>query len=112
MASAEHVERTVHDLMQRFQDLDPTLRSSYSLDRTVSCTVTDLDQVWSGRLCDEGLLDVSIDGADKAQVRLAVSSDDLVALAEGRLSVASAFATGRLRVQAAPLDLLKLRTLL
>ena len=112
MATPEQVETTVLGLVQRLQALDPELRRRHALDRTVSCRVTDLEQVWTGRLCDEGLLDVSTEGAERAQVRLAVSSDDLVALADGRLSVASAFATGRLRVQAGPLDLLKLRTLL
>jgi hypothetical protein len=112
VATPEQVEQTVRALVQRLGDLDPDLRRKHAIDRTVSCRVTDLEQVWSGRLCDGVLLDVTTSQADKAQVRLAIASDDLISLAEGRLSVAQAWATGRLRVQAGPLDLLKLRTLL
>ena len=56
---------------------------------------------------DEGLVGLHRDG-DKAQVRVSVSSDDLVALVAGSLAVPTAVATGRLRVHASPLDLLRL----
>lgn len=112
MATAEEVEQTVQGLVTRLHALDPELRRKHAINRTVSCRITDLEQVWTGRLCDEGLQDVTTAPRDKAQVRLALTSDDLVALAAGRLSVGQAWATGRLRVQAGPLDLLKLRALL
>lgn len=102
----------MHDLVQRLGDLDPELLKRHAIERTVSCRVTDLGIVYTGRLCDQGLLDLTTEAADKAQVRLAISSDDLIALAEQRLAVAAAFATGKLRVQAGPLDLLRLRALL
>lgn len=112
MATPEQVETAVRELVQRLRDLDDEVRRRHAVDRTVSCRVTDHDQVWTGRLCQEGLLDVTSASTDRAQVRLAVASDDLIALTEGRLSASSAWATGRLRVQAGPLDLLKLRALL
>ena len=40
------------------------------------------------------------------------TSDDLIALLAGELSPPTAWATGRLKVEASVLDLLKLRTLL
>ncbi len=45
-------------------------------------------------------------------MRLAAASDDLLALVDGELSPPMAWATGRLKVQASPLDLLKLRALI
>ena len=48
----------------------------------------------------------------QAQVRLAASSDDLVALVAGDLTLGAAWATGRLVVEASVLDLLRLRSLL
>jgi hypothetical protein len=45
-------------------------------------------------------------------VRLTVGSNDLLALTQRRLTVGSAFATGRLRIQASPLDLLRLSSFL
>ena len=53
------------------------------------------------------------DGEDpKAQIKLAVASDDLLALMAGRLHFASAWAGGRISVKAGFRDLLKLRKLL
>lgn len=112
MATIEQVWATVHGLVARLGALEPEVRRKYIAERTVSCRLSDLDVVFVGRLCDDGLLDVHTEQADRAQVRLACSSDDLIALAEGRLAAPTALATGRLRVQAGPLDLLKLRQLI
>ncbi len=112
MATPIEVAAAVGSLVARLAAVDPALRRRYCNDRTVSCHVSDLDLVWSGRLGDDGLQDVTTAPADRAQIRLTVSSDDLVALAQGRLAATSAWAGGRLRVQAGPLDLLTLRTLL
>lgn len=112
MATPGEVEAAVHALVARLGAVDPDLRRRYCADRTVSCHVTDLDLVWSGRLGERGLEDVTTAAADRAQIRLTVGSDDLVALADGRLGPGAAWAGGRLRVQAGPMDLLMLRTLL
>ena len=48
----------------------------------------------------------------QGQVKLSANSDDLIALIEGRLSVPTAWATGKLKIDASMLDLLKLRSLL
>ena len=51
-------------------------------------------------------------GVTDRQVRLAATSDDLVALVAGALTPPAAWATGRLTVEASVLDLLRLRALL
>ena len=83
--------------------------------RRLSCRVPDLDVTFVGQLRDGSLHDLytAEDGAAvEAQVRLTVPSDDLVALTDGRLSFATAWARGRLKIDASMMDLLKLRTLL
>lgn len=112
MATAAEVESALLSVVARLDQVDPETRGKHVLDRTVSCTVPDLGVVWSARLCDEGLRDLTCAPVEQAQVRLQVGSDDLLALAAGRLPVVTAWATGRLRVDARVLDLLKLRTLL
>lgn len=112
MASPQDVEAAVLRITALLAAVDPDVRARLSEDRTVSCRVRDLDVVWSGRLCDDGLVDLTAQDTERAQVRLSVGSDDLVALAEGRLSAPAAWATGRLTVQAGPMDLLRLRALL
>jgi hypothetical protein len=116
VATLEECERAVHGLAQRLAEVDPELRSRHLLERTVACRIPDLDVVFQGRLAPEGLVDLTLDVDDgdrrSAQVRLTTSSDDLLRLAEGRLAVPAAWATGRLKIEASVLDLLRLRSLL
>jgi len=114
VASRTECDSAVRLIIDKLAEVDPDLRCRYTVDRSVSCRVSDLGMTYSARLCDDGLCDLSMDGdvASRAQVRLTVASDDLLALVHGRLTVPSAWALGKLRVQASPLDLLKLRTLL
>jgi putative sterol carrier protein len=48
----------------------------------------------------------------RADITLRVGSDDLVDLVEGRISFLSAFTSGKVRVDASIVDLLRLRSLL
>lgn len=111
MASRTDCDSAVQRLIDRLAEVDPEVRRRYVVERTVSCRVADLGVTYSGRLCDDGISGLSTQDDLKAQVRLTVDSDDLLALVEGRLAPGTAWAVGRLRVQANPLDLLKLRTL-
>ncbi len=112
MATLPEVDRALRDLVARLTEVDPEVRRKHALDRTVSCQVDDLDVVYSAKVGDDGLSALTTAPCEAAQVRLKVASDDLVALTEGRLGVPTAWATGRLHVEASLLDLLKLRTLL
>ncbi|MGF7236982.1 MAG: alkyl sulfatase, partial [Frankia sp.] len=52
------------------------------------------------------------DEAAAAQIVLTVRSDDLIALTDGSLPLATAWASGRLKVAASVRDLLRVRSLL
>lgn len=113
MASEAECDAAFHALAARLAEVPPEIRAKYVLDRRVSCRVSDLGLTWSARLSDEGLVGITTDEDDrKAQIRLSVASDDLVALVEGRTSVQKAVAMGRIRVQASPFDLLRLSSFL
>jgi hypothetical protein len=113
VATVEECEAALNSLAERLNGVDPDVRSKYVVQRTLSCRIRDLDVVFAGRVDDDGITDIRrVDGAGGAQVRLATSSDDLIALTEGRLGVPAAWATGRLKIEASVLDLLKLRSLL
>ena len=115
MASVQECELALLSLAARLAAVDPALRAQYVVTRTLACRVTDLDVVFLATLNDSGIEQLRCtdgDDTDGAQVRLAAHSDDLLALLEGELSPPVAWATGRLKVQASPLDLLKLRSLL
>jgi hypothetical protein len=83
------------------------------LDRSLSCRLTDLDQVVLGRLSSGSVRDLHAVPADpappKADIRLTMSSDDLVALTDGDLHFGKAWASGRVKLEAGLRDLLRLR---
>lgn len=112
MASESECETAVRSLVALLDQVDPETRSKYVLERSVSLRLSDLDVTWSARLSDEGLSDLTDADDERAQIRLTVGSDDLIALVEGRMAVPTAFATGRVRVQASPFDLLRMRSFL
>ncbi len=116
MATVEECRTALSKLAARLAEVDQDTRSKHAADRTLSLWLSDLDTGFSGRLVDGELVDVeaapSADAAGKAQLKLRCSGDDLVALTDGRLGAGTAWATGRLKIDASLPDLLRLRTLL
>jgi SCP-2 sterol transfer family len=113
MATLEEARAALGRIAGRLTDVDPDQLAKHVVERTVSCHVPDLHQVFVTRIHAGGLDEFQIvDGADSAQVRLTVNSDDLVALADDELGVAKAWATGRLKIEASLGDLLRLRKIL
>lgn len=112
MATVEECRVALEGLAERMSEAGTDVRRHTALNRSLSCHVTDLGITFSGQLRDGHIHDITTGTAPRAQIRLTVSSDDLVALLEGDLHFASAWAKGRLRVEASVLDLLKLRSLL
>lgn len=86
------------------------------LDRSLSCRVTDLDEVVLGRLSSGAVRDLHVlphgPAVPKADIRLTMSSDDLVAMVDGQLHFGQAWASGRVKLEAGLRDLLRLRKLL
>jgi hypothetical protein len=83
------------------------------LDRSVSCRFSDLDEVVVGRLAGGAVRDLHVlphgPAVPKADIRLTMASDDLIALTDGRLSFGKAWASGRVKLEAGLRDLLRLR---
>jgi hypothetical protein len=111
MATVEQCRQALADIAKRLES-DPDTAARVSLDRTLACHIRDLDVFFHGRL-HAGTVENLADGDDpKAQIRLAIGSDDLVAVVAGQLNFATAWASGRASVKASFTDLLKLRKLL
>ncbi|MEU9998029.1 SCP2 sterol-binding domain-containing protein [Streptomyces sp. NPDC050848] len=115
MATIEECRSALDRLSDNLLRADGEVRSATALDRSLSCHITDLDTTFTGRLTD-GRIQVrdTVQGPppDKAQIRLAMTGDDLVAMVDGELNFAKAWASGRVRLEAGFRDLLKLRSLL
>ncbi|MFI2643451.1 SCP2 sterol-binding domain-containing protein [Streptomyces sp. NPDC018610] len=115
MATIEECRAALEKLSDSMANADGDVRDAAALDRSVSCHITDLDVTFAGRLTG-GRIDVrdTVPGPppEKAQIRLAMSGDDLVALVGGELNFATAWGSGRVRLEAGLLDLFRLRKLL
>lgn len=112
MATVEECEQAIVSLAARLDSVDEELRKKHSVDRSISCTIPDLGVILSGRIVDGYIHDLQRSPLPTAQIRLTVSSDDLITLTEGNLNVATAWASGRLRIEASVMDLLRLRSIL
>ncbi|MGH3715880.1 MAG: SCP2 sterol-binding domain-containing protein [Micromonosporaceae bacterium] len=109
MATLEDCRAAVDRLADR---LASNTGGSMDLDRTVSLDITDLGSGFHGRLTGGRLTGIS-DGSDpRAKIKIKGRSDDLIAMIDGKLNLASAWASGQIKVDASMFDLIKLRTLL
>lgn len=109
MATIDECEAAVQALIG---SLAAKSDKAVGFDRTVSCAVSDLGEVFSARLSGGAVHDLTREIRPKANIRMTTGSDDLVALARGELKAAAAWTSGRLKVSASFADMLKLRTLL
>jgi hypothetical protein len=111
MATLEECEAALRDLAAQFADVDDD-RRRYAFDRTVCCHLTDLDTGFTGRLGADGLVQLTRGMSSAANVKVHCTSDDLLALTRGELSLGSAWAAGRIKIDASVFDLIKLRAVL
>ncbi|MEU1010624.1 sterol-binding protein [Streptomyces sp. NPDC005890] len=124
MATMEECRRALGKLSDNMQGAEGEVRAAAALDRSVSCHITDLDVTFIGRLTGGRIeVDDTLPGPppdsvrgdphrERAQIRLAMAGDDLVALVNGELNFATAWGSGRVRLEASLLDLFRLRKLL
>ncbi|MGW6459901.1 SCP2 sterol-binding domain-containing protein [Streptomyces sp. NPDC055078] len=115
MATTEECRSALKKLSNNLARAEGDVRGAVALDRSLSCHIRDLDITFTGRLQD-GRIEVAdtLTGPprEKAEIRLAMTGDDLVSLVDGDLNFAKAWASGRVRLEAGFRDLMRLRTLL
>jgi hypothetical protein len=111
MATVEQCEAAFNQLADRVATVSSAGRNTAPFDRTLSCTINDLSLIFAARLHDGKLLDIHQTTDPAAQVRMAMTSDDLLKLVDGELKMGAAWASGRIKVDASIMDLLKLRSI-
>ncbi|KND24902.1 SCP2 sterol-binding domain-containing protein [Streptomyces anulatus] len=115
MATMAECRSALRRLSDNLAAAEGDVRGTAALDRSLSCHIKDLDITFTGRLADGRILvRDTVEGPprEKAEIRLAMTGDDLVALVDGDLNFAKAWGSGRVRLEAGFRDLLKLRSLL
>jgi predicted lipid carrier protein YhbT len=110
VASAAEVERSIRSLMKRLSDASPNPDSIPN--RTILCVVPDIQTAYRVELQNAKLRGLKrVEATEKTDARITARSDDLVALIDGRLGIAYAFLTGKVRIDAPASDLMMLRAL-
>jgi putative sterol carrier protein len=113
VATKAEVERQLGALMARLDGNEANVRSAIPSRKVLRCQVTDLDSAWFS-VVENGHVSQPSQTPPNGQsdITLRLGSDDLVDLVEGRISFLSAFTSGKVRVDASIVDLLRLRSLL
>jgi predicted lipid carrier protein YhbT len=115
MATIEECRAALEKLSDNMQHAEGDVRAAAALDRSVSCHITDLDVTFAGRMADRRIhVHETLQGPprEKAEIRLSMAGDDLLALVAGELHFARAWGSGRVKLHAGVRDLLLLRKLL
>jgi hypothetical protein len=113
VATKAQVTKALERLMARLDGNDGAVRSAIPGRKVLCCHVPDLGASWFS-VIEDGHVSAPVETPvpDAVDVTLQVSSDDLIDLVEERTSFLSSFLSGKVRVQASMIDLLRLRTLL
>jgi hypothetical protein len=115
MATIEECRAALEKLSDNMQHAEGDVAAATALDRSVSCRITDLDITFVGRMTGGRIVvQDTLQGSpkEKAQIRLTMKGDDLVALVNGELNFAKAWGSGRVKLEAGLRDLFQLRKLL
>ncbi|WP_322755304.1 SCP2 sterol-binding domain-containing protein [Frankia sp. Cas3] len=116
MATRQQCAAALRTLADRLNELANDRMRELTPDRTIVCRIPDLGTSFSAELRDGSVLDINEgegeDDDETAKVTFTVNSDDLVAVSDGSLRFSSAWASGRLKVDASMRDLLRMRSLL
>ena len=112
MATIEECRAALDKFAENIANDQDDVAGKLDFERRLACDISDLGHAFHGRFSGGTLIDIA-DGDDAdAQIRMTVSSDDLIALVNEELDLAKAFASGRVKIKANFMDLLKLKKLL
>lgn len=112
MATVEECRNALQEFAAGIAANNDQVKRKLNFERRLACDIPDLPHSFHGRFSNGALIDIT-DGDDPgAEIRMTVASDDLVALVSGELEFGPAFATGRVKIKASFLDLLKLKGML
>ncbi len=115
MATKRQVEAKLRTLIRRLDAADRSVHGelAHTLPdaRTISLTVPDLEATYWTEMSGGHLGPLQKGAPPHADIRVSVSSDDLVALVDGRASLFSSYMSGRTKIEASIGDMMRLRKL-
>ena len=113
MATAEECQEALQKLMGRLTEMSPADREQYFGDRSISVTIPDLGVTFASVLgAGEDPVRLVPPGEPPANIRLTATSDEVISLAQQPMNIARAWMARRIKIEASPKDLIRLRRLL
>ncbi|GAB3654105.1 hypothetical protein GCM10028833_27530 [Glycomyces tarimensis] len=112
MATVDECRTALEQFAANLASNPKSVRKLTGFQRTLACDITDLDVSFHGRFDGGKLVDITDGDEPDAQIRMITSSDDLVKLVDGELDFMKAFQSGRVKIKANMMDLMKLRGVL
>ncbi|MFA9428572.1 sterol-binding protein [Egicoccus sp. AB-alg2] len=112
MATVEEVDAVLWGLLDRFGEVDEDVRALLPNRRTIEARCPDLDYVRHAEWRRGELIVLEEAPPRRADIRISMLSDDLLAVANGELTFSRAYASNRVRLDASMTDLLRLRAVL
>jgi len=96
--------------MKKLSDASPN--PDHIPNRSILCVIPDIPTAYRVELKNAKLRGLKkTEASEKTDARITAKSDDLIALIDGRLGIAYAFLTGKVRIDAPASDLMMLRAL-
>lgn len=113
MATVEEVQATLERLVRAIENLDQGSRAMLPSRRTIEARCPDIGLVYHAEW-RSGSLGELVEGPapKRPDIRVEVSSEDLMAMAAGELDFRTAYQGQRVRIDASMRDLLRLRAAL
>lgn len=112
MATLEQVQEVADAAVAKFNEFPLAERQKHVPDRTFEVLILDYDKAYRGQTKNGKIVGLKLGKpGPRTDVRMVLTSDDMVALHEGKLKFATAWASGRVRIDASIRDLLSLRSL-
>lgn len=115
MASRENVEEKLRELIARLdasREGARSLQDSLPEPRVLTVRLPDLEADYWTTLAAGRMDELHQGKPERADIRVTVASDDLVALVDGDRHLFPAYLAGQVRIEASVADLLRLRRLL
>jgi hypothetical protein len=114
MASTRQVEAKLKELIRRLDSNDEgaeTLSRTLPESRIIEVAVTDLGETFWTELADGHMGRLKRGDSPGGDIRVTASSDELVAMVEGKRSLFSSYLGGKVKIEASFADLMRLRKL-
>ncbi|THV41355.1 SCP2 sterol-binding domain-containing protein [Glycomyces buryatensis] len=112
MATVDECRTALEQFADNLAANPKSVRKLTGFQRSLACDITDLGESFNGRF-DQGKLIGITDGDNpEADIRMIVSSDNLLKLVAGELDFMKAFTGGQVKLKANMMDLMKLRGVL